>query len=50
MARKRSTPEQIIRKLREAEVFIAEGVTAGSDGNLIGIVSWKVIKRNIERG
>ena len=28
MARKRYTPEQIIRLLREAEVFIAEGMTA----------------------
>jgi putative transposase len=28
MARKGYSPEQIIRKLREAEVFIAEGMTA----------------------
>ena len=28
MPRKMYTPEQIIRKLREAEVFIAEGMTA----------------------
>jgi len=29
MARKRHTPEQIIRKLREAEVELAKGQTAG---------------------
>ena len=28
MGRKRHTPEQIIRKLREAEVELAKGVTA----------------------
>ena len=29
MSRKRHTPEQIIRKLREAEVGLAKGQTAG---------------------
>ena len=37
MARKRCTPEQIIRKLREAEVFIAEGITAAEAAHKIGV-------------
>jgi len=37
MARKRYTPEQIIRKLREAEVFIAEGMTAAEAARQIGV-------------
>ena len=37
MARKRYTPEQIIRKLREAEVFIAEGMTAAGAARKIGV-------------
>jgi transposase-like protein len=37
MARKRYTPEQIIRKLREAEVCIAEGMTAAEAARKIGV-------------
>lgn len=37
MARKRYTPEQIIRKLREAEVFISEGMTAAEAARKIGV-------------
>ena len=37
MARKGYTPEQIIRKLREAEVFIAEGITAVEAARKIGV-------------
>ena len=37
MARKRYTPEQIIRKLREAEVFIAEGMMAAEAARKIGV-------------
>jgi len=37
MARKRYTPEQIIRKLREVEVFIAEGMTAAEAARKIGV-------------
>jgi transposase-like protein len=37
MARKGYTPEQIIRKLREAEVFIAEGMTAVEAARRIGV-------------
>ena len=37
MARKIFTPEQIIRKLREAEVFIAGGMTAVEAARQIGV-------------
>ena len=37
MARKRYTPEQIIRLLREAEVFITEGMTAAEAARKIGV-------------
>lgn len=37
MARKGYTPEQIIRKLREVEVFIAEGMSAGEASRKIGV-------------
>ncbi len=37
MAKKGYSPEQIIRKLREAEVFIAEGMTVGEAARKIGV-------------
>jgi putative transposase len=37
MARKRHAPEQIIHKLREAEVALAKGQTAGEGGRRLGI-------------
>ncbi len=37
MPRKNYTPEQIIRKLREAEVLIAEGMTARNAARQIGV-------------
>ena len=37
MPRKTYTPEQIIRKLREADVFIAEGMTAVEAARKIGV-------------
>ena len=37
MARKRYSPEQIIRLLREAEVFIAQGMTAAEAARKIGV-------------
>jgi putative transposase len=37
MPRKTYTPEQIIRKLREAEVFIAEGMTTVEAARKIGV-------------
>ena len=37
MPRKIYTPEQIIRKLREVEVLIAEGMTTGNAARQIGV-------------
>ena len=37
MAQKRYSPEQTIRLLREAEVFIAEGMTAVEAARKIGV-------------
>jgi hypothetical protein len=37
MARKHVTPEQIIRKLREAEILIAEGLPANQAVRRIGV-------------
>ncbi len=37
MAKKVFTPEQIIRKLREAEVIIAEGITAQQAARKVGV-------------
>ncbi len=38
MTRKRYTPEQIIRKLRDAEVLISHGTTAVNAARQIGVV------------
>ena len=37
MARRRHTPEQVINKLREAEVAIAEGSTVAEASRRIGV-------------
>ena len=37
MARKKHTPEQVINKLREAEVAIAEGSTVAEAARRIGV-------------
>ncbi len=37
MVRKGHTPEQIINKLREAEVLISQGATAGEASRKIGL-------------
>ena len=37
MARKGYTPEQIINKLREAEVLLSQGTTAGEASRKIGV-------------
>ncbi len=37
MPRKIYTPEQIIRKLREAEVLIAEGMTTRNAARQVGV-------------
>ncbi len=38
MARRKYTPEQIIRKLREAEVLISQGMTIPEASRQIGVV------------
>jgi putative transposase len=50
MARKRYTPEQIIRKLREAEVFIAESTTAAEAAPKIGVSEQTYYRRRKESG
>ena len=37
MARKKSTPEQIINKLREAELLLSQGGTVGEASKRIGV-------------
>ncbi len=37
MARKGYTPEQVINKLREAEVLLSQGATAGEASRKIGV-------------
>ena len=37
MAKRRHTPEQVINKLREAEVVIAEGSTVAEAARRIGV-------------
>ncbi len=37
MAKKRHTPEQVVNKLREAEVAIAEGSTVAEAARRIGV-------------
>ncbi len=38
MSRRRYTPEQMIRKLREAEVLISQGMTTPEAARQIGVV------------
>ena len=50
MTRKRYTPEQIIRKLREAEVMISQGKTIPQAARQIGIVDQPYYKWRREYG
>ena len=50
MTRKRYTPEQIIRKLREAEVMIAQGKTISQATRQIGISDQSYYKWRREYG
>ena len=50
MTRKRYTPEQIIRKLREAEVMISQGKTIPQAARQIGIVDQTYYKWRREYG
>jgi len=50
MTRKRYTPEQIIRKLREAEVMISQGKSISQASRQIGIVDQTYYKWRREYG
>ena len=50
MARKRHTPEQVINKLREAEVAIAEGSTVAEAARRIGVTDQTFYRRRSEYG
>jgi len=50
MARKRFTAEQIILKLREAEVGLAQGQTAGQVCKQIGVTEQTYYRRRKEYG
>jgi len=50
MSRKRYTPEQIIAKLREAEVALAQGETVGQVCRTLGIAEQTFYRRRRRSG
>ena len=50
MARRRHTPEQVINKLREAEVAIAEGGTVAEAARRIGVTQQTFYRWRSEYG
>ena len=50
MAKKRHTPEQVINKLREAEVSIAEGSTVAEAARRIGVTEQTFYRWRSEYG
>ena len=50
MARRKHTPEQVIKKLREAEVAIAEGSTVAQASRKIGVTEQTFYRRRAEYG
>ena len=50
MARKRHTPEQVINKLREAEVALAEGGTVADAARRIGVTEQTFYRWRSEYG
>ena len=50
MARRRHTPEQVINKLREAEVAIAEGGTVAEGARRIGVTQQTFYRWRTEYG
>ena len=50
MAKKTHTPEQVINKLREAEVAIAEGSTVAEAARRIGVTEWTFYRWRGEYG
>ena len=50
MKRSRHTPEQVIRKLREAEVMLGEGKTIAEAAKELGVSrKFSVVRRRIPR-
>jgi transposase-like protein len=50
MARKRHTPEQVINKLREAEVALAQGSTVAEASRQIGVTEQRFYRWRNEYG
>ena len=50
MSRKRCTPEEIVNKLREADVLISQGKTVAQACKRIGIVSFTYYRWRKEYG
>ena len=50
MARRRHTPEQVINKLREAEIAIAEGSTVAEASRRIGVTEQTFCRWRSEYG
>ncbi len=50
MAKKRHTPEQVINKLREAKVAIAEGITVAEAARRIGVTDQTFYRWRSEKG
>ncbi len=50
MAKKRHTPEQVINKLREAKVAIAEGITVAEAARRIGVTDQTFYRWRSQKG
>jgi transposase-like protein len=50
MVRKRYTPEQIINKLREAEILLSQGATVGAVSKKIGVSDYTYYRWRKEYG
>ncbi len=50
MAKRRDTPEQVIKKLREAEAAIAEGSTVAEAPRRIGVTEQTFYRWRSEKG
>ena len=50
MPKKRYTPEQVIHKLREAEILLSQGITIGAACNKIGISDFTYYRWRKEYG
>ncbi len=50
MARRKHTPEQVIKKLRQAEVAMAEGSTVAEASRKIGVIEQTFYRWRAEYG